>query len=183
MSCNNAKTENPLLAEWNTPYGIPPFEQIKPEHYMPAFLEAMAQEKAEIDAIVNNPEPPTFENTIVAYDNAGELLNRISAVFSSDNGVNSNDQLRAIAKELSPLTSAHSSEISLNDGLFQRVKTVYEKRDSLNLRADQMRLLTEMYKGFERNGANLSAEKKEELKSVNAELAALQLAFGQNLLQ
>ena len=183
VSCNNANTENPLLSEWNTPFGIPPFEQVKPEHYMPAYLEAMRQEKAEIEAIVNNPEAPTFENTIVAYDNSGELLNRISTVFSSDNSVNSNDQLRAIAKELSPLTSAHSSEISLNEGLFQRVKAVYDMRDSLNLRPDQMRLLTEMYKGFERNGANLSPEKKAELKVVNAELAALQLAFGQNLLQ
>ena len=182
VSCNNANSENPLLAEWDTPFGIPPFEQVQPEHYMPAYLEAMAQEKAEIDAIVNNPEEPTFENTIVAYDNSGELLNRISSVFSSANGVNSNDQLRAIAKELSPLTSAHNSEISLNDGLFQRVKAVYEKRDSLGLRPDQMRLLTEMYKSFERNGANLPADKKEELKKINAELAALQLSFGQNLL-
>ncbi|MBR5856323.1 MAG: M3 family metallopeptidase [Bacteroidales bacterium] len=183
VSCNNAGTDNPLLKEWNTPFGIPPFEQVKPEHYMPAFLEAMAQEKAEIDAIVNNTEEPDFENTILAFDNTGKLLNSISTVFSSDNGVNSNDELRAIAKELSPLTSAHSSEISLNDALFQRIKAVYEKKDSLGLRPDQMRLLTETYKGFERNGANLPADKKEELKKVNAELAALQLAFGQNLLQ
>ncbi len=183
MSCNNANTENPLLAEWNTPFGIPPFEQVQPEHYMPAFIEAMAAEKAEIDAIVNNPEAPTFENTIVAYDNTGALLSKVYAVFSSANGVNSNEQLRAIAKELSPLTSAHSSEISLNEGLFQRIKAVYEQRDSLNLRPDQMRLLTEMYKGFERNGANLPADKKEELKKVNAEISAQQLAFGQNLLK
>ncbi len=183
VSCNNANTENPLLAEWNTPFGIPPFEQVQPEHYMPAFMEAMAAEKAEIDAIVNNPEAPTFENTIVAYDNSGALLSKVYAVFSSANGVNSNEQLRNIAKELSPLTSAHSSEISLNEGLFQRIKTVYEQRDSLNLRPDQMRLLTEMYKGFERSGANLPADKKEELKKVNAEISAQQLAFGQNLLK
>lgn len=183
VSCNNANSDNPLLAEWNTPFGIPPFEQIQPEHYMPAFIEAMAQEKAEIDAIVNNEQEPTFENTIVAYDNCGELLSRISAVFSSASGVNSNDQIRAIAKELSPLRSAHSSEITLNEGLFNRIKAVYDKRDSLGLRADQMRLLTEIYKDFERAGANLPADKKEELKQVNAELSALQLDFGQNLLK
>ncbi len=183
VSCNNAGTENPLLSEWNTPFGIPPFEQVQPEHYMPAFLEAMAQEKAEIDAIVNNTEAPTFENTIVAYDKSGALLNKVYAVFSSASGVNSNEQLRDIAKELSPLTSAHSSEISLNEGLFQRIKAVYDMRESLNLAPDQMRLLTEMYKGFERNGANLPADKKEELKQVNAEISAQQLAFGQNLLK
>lgn len=183
VSCNNTDTKNPLLEVWNTPFGIPPFEQVKPEHYMPAFMEAMAQENAEIDAIVNNPQEPTFENTIVAYDKSGELLSKVYAVFSSASGVNSNEQLRAIAKELSPISSAHSSEISLNEGLFKRVKAVYEKRDSLNLSADQMRLLTEMYKGFERAGANLPADKKEELKKVNAEISAQQLAFGQNLLK
>ena len=183
VSCNTADSDNPLLAEWNTPFGIPPFEQVQPEHYMPAFVEAMAQEKAEIDAIVNNPEEPTFENTLVAYDNTGKLLSRISSVFSSASGVNSNDEIREIAKELSPLRSAHSSEIALNDGLFKRVKAVYEKRDSLGLRADQMRLLTEMYKDFERAGANLPADKKEELKKVNAELSALQLTSGQNILK
>ncbi len=183
VSCNQSDSENPLLAEWNTPFEIPPFEQVKPEHYMPAFIEAMAQEKAEIEAIVNNPAEPDFENTIVALDKSGKLLSRVSSVFGSDNGVNSNEQLRAIAKELSPLTSAHNSEISLNQGLFERVKAVYEKRDSLNLRPDQMRLLTETYKSFERNGANLPADKKEELKAVNAEIAAMQLAFGQNLLK
>lgn len=182
-SCNNMEQENPLLSEWNTPYQIPPFEQVKPEHYMPAYLKAMEAEKAEIDAIVNNPEEPTFENTILPYDNSGELLSRVSAVFGSANGVKSNDELRKIAKELSPLTSAHNSEISMNDKLFQRIKYVYDRRDSLNLDADQYRLVTQMYKGFERSGANLPADKKEELKKVNAEIAALQLEFGQNMLQ
>lgn len=184
ISCNQVKEEkNPLLTEWNTPFGIPPFEQVKPEHYMPAFIEAMAQEKKEIDAIVNNPQAPDFENTILAYDRSGELMSKVSAVFSSDNGVNSNEELRNIAKELSPLRSAHYSEISLNEGLFNRVKAVYEKRNSLNLDPDQMRLLSEMYKDFEKGGANLPADKKEELKKVNAEISALQLEFGQNLLK
>lgn len=183
-ACTQGKEEqNPLLAEWNTPYGIPPFELVKAEHYMPAFEAAMADEMAEIKAIITNPEAPTFENTILAYDNSGELYSRVSAVFGSDNGVNSNDTLQSIAKKLSPLQSAHSSAIRLNDTLFQRIKTVYGKRDSLNLDADQMRLVEEMYKGFERSGANLPADKKEELKKLNAEISALQLNFGQNLLK
>jgi Zn-dependent oligopeptidases len=182
FSC--CKTENnPLLSEWDAQYQIPPFEKIKAEHYMPAYLKAMEIENKEIESIINNPEEPTFENTIVAYDNTGELLSRISSVFGSANGVNSNDTLRNIAKDLSPILSAHYSEISLNEKLFERVKAVYDKRDSLNLEPDQMRLLTEMYKGFVRSGAELSPEKKEELKKINSEISALQLDFGQNLLQ
>lgn len=177
------KEDNPLLTKWNTPFEIPPFEQVKPEHYMPAFLEAMKQENEEIAAIVNNSEPATFENTIVAYDKTGELLSRVSAVFGSASGVNSNDEIQKIAKELSPLTSAHHSEITLNPALFARIKEVYDQRDSLNLDEDQMRLLTETYKGFERGGANLPEDKKEELKKINAEISANQLAFGQNMLK
>ena len=181
-SCTQPQAENPLLAEWTTPYGIPPFEQVQPEHYIPAFKTAMAAELAEIDAIVNNTEEPTFENTIEAYANTGELLSNVSAVFSSANGVKSSPELQAIAKELSPLQSAHRSAISLNDKLFQRIKAVYEKRNEMGLNAQQLRVVEEMYKGFERGGANLSAEKKEELKKVNAEIAALQLQFSQNAL-
>lgn len=182
-SCKQKESaQNPLLAEWNTPYGIPPFEQIKLEHYMPAYLEAMEQHKAEIQAIINNPAEPDFENTIVAYDNSGSLLSKISPVFSSLNSVNASPEVLALAKELSPLTSRHYNEISLNDSLFVRVKSVYEKRDQLGLDAEQMRLLTEMYKDFVRSGADLPADKKEELKKINSEISALQLAFGQNLL-
>lgn len=183
-ACTQVKEEqNPLLAEWNTPYGIPPFELVKAEHYMPAYEAAMAAEMDEIKAIINNPEAPTFENTILAYDNSGELYSRVSAVFGSNNGVNSTDTLQNIAKQLSPLQSAHSSAIRLNDTLFQRIKTVYDQRESLNLDPDQMRLVEEMYKGFESSGANLPADKKEELKKLNAEISALQLNFGQNLLK
>jgi peptidyl-dipeptidase Dcp len=174
---------NPLLSEWTTPFEIPPFEQVRPEHYMPAYIKAMEVHSAEIDAITSNPEPATFENTIVAYDEAGELLSRVSAVFGSASGVKSNDEIIAIAKELSPLTSAHSNEIRLNESLFARIKEVYDNRDSLGLDSDQMRLLTETYKSFARNGAELPADKKEELKKINTEIAANQLAFGQNLLK
>lgn len=183
-SCGEKKqVDNPLLAEWDTPFQIPPFESIKTEHFMPAYVEAMAQHKAEIDSIVNTPEAPTFENTIVAYDNSGELLDRVSAVFGSVSGVASSPEVLALAKELSPLTSKHSSEIELNEGLFKRIKAVYEKRDSLKLDAEQMRLLTETYKDFVRNGADLPADKKEELKKIDEEISALHLAFGQNLLK
>lgn len=181
-SCGQKGTENPLLAEWDTPFGIPPFEKIKIEHYMPAFVEAMAQHKAEIDSIVNNTEEPTFENTIVAYDNAGALLDKISPVFSNLSGTDSNPEVIALEKELSPLRSKHFNEISLNQGLFNRVKAVYAKKDSLGLDAEQMRLLEEMYKGFVRSGADLPEEQKAELKKINEEISALQLQFGQNLL-
>jgi len=182
-SCSQQKSaENPLLAKWDTPYEIPPFEKIKIEHFMPAYVEAMAQHKAEIDSIVNNTEAPTFDNTIVAYDNSGELLDKISPVFSNISGTASTPEVIALAKELSPLTSKHFNEISLNPLLFQRVKAVYEKKDSLGLDAEQMRLLTEMYKGFVRSGADLPEDKKNELKTINEEISALQLQFGQNLL-
>lgn len=182
-SCGEKKVENPLLVEWNTPFEIPPFESVKAEHYMPAFKAAMEAEIKEIDDIVNNPAEPDFENTIVAYNNTGELLSKVSAVFGSVSGVASNDEIIAIATELSPLRSAHSSEISLNDKLFQRIKAVYDKRETLGLDSIQMRLVEETYEGFERSGANLPADKKEELKKLNAEISALQLKFGQNLLK
>lgn len=177
------KEENPLLSEWNTPYNIPPFEKVKPEHYKPAFLKAMEVENQEINAIINNRAIPDFENTILAYDNSGELLSKIQSVFGSDNGVNSIDQLRDIATEMSPLLSAHSDGIRFNERLFARVKEVYDRRDVFGLQPDQMRLLTEMYKGFVRSGADLPKEKKEELKKINSEISALQLQFGQNLLK
>ena len=174
---------NPLLGDWKAPFEIPPFEQVLPEHYLPAYIKAMEVHSAEIDAITSNPEPATFENTIAAYSYSGELLSRVSAVFGSASGVKSNDEIKAIARELSPLTSAHYDNILLNEALFARIKEVYDKRDSLGLEPDQMRLLTETYKGFARSGANLSPDKKEELKKINTEIAANQLAFGQNLLK
>ena len=181
----NAQTKdasNPLLQIWNAPYKIPPFEKIKPEQYVPAYKYAMEVHNQEIKAITDNKKPATFENTILAYDKSGKLLTDVSAVFSSASSVGSNPQILAIAKELSPLTSKHLNEISLNETLFQRVKQVYENRDNLKLNKAQMRLLTEMYRRFEHNGANLPGDKKEELKKLNSRIAELQLAFGQNLL-
>jgi len=181
----NAQTKdssNPLLQKWSAPYEIPPFEKIKPEHYIPAYKYAMTEHDKEIKAIIDNPKPPTFENTVLAYDKSGKLLSGISAVFGSVSGVGSNPQILAIAKELSPLTSKHFNDISLNEKLFQRIKQVYDNRDNLKLDKAQMRLVTETYKRFERNGANLSEDKKEEMKKINLRISELQLAFGQNLL-
>lgn len=181
-SCSTKDSVNPLLTEWDTQFGIPPFEDIKLEHYMPAYLEGMKQHKAQIQEIINNPQEPNFENTIVAYDNSGDILRKVAPVFSSLNSVNSSPEVLALAKELSPLTSKHYNEISLNDSLFLRVKSVYDKIETLNLNPEQTRLLTEMYKGFVRNGAELAPDKKEELKEINSKISSLQLSFGQNLL-
>lgn len=181
-SCSTKDSVNPLLTEWDTQFGIPPFEDIKLEHYMPAYIEGMKQHKAQIQDIINNPQEPSFENTIVAYDNSGDILRKVAPVFSSLNSVNSSPEVLALAKELSPLTSKHYNEISLNDSLFLRVKSVYDKIETLNLNPEQTRLLTEMYKGFVRNGAELAPDKKEELKEINSKISSLQLSFGQNLL-
>lgn len=174
---------NPLLTEWTTPYGIPPFDQVDEEDYMPAFLEAMKQHKDEIEAIVSNPEEAGFENTIAAYDRAGALLNRINAVFGSASNVRSTEGIMAIETELSPLLSRHYSEIALNEQLFERIRRVYDRRNELNLNSDQMRLLTETYKRFERSGALLPPSSKKRLMEINAELAACELAFDQNVLK
>ena len=182
LSASQPTNDNPLLAEWNTPFGIPPFEQIKLEHYMPAIEEGMRQQKAEIDAIVNNPEAPTFANTIEAYDAAGALLSRIMPVFSGISGANTTPEMQVIERELSPKMTAHRDDIRLNEGLFNRIKAVYEQREQLGLNAVEMRLVEETYKGFEKSGANLNPEQKEELRRLNTEISKLQTQFGQNML-
>lgn len=178
MACNN---QNPLLSEQNTPYGVPAFDKVKTEHYMPAFEEAIAQNKAEIEAIVSNPAEPTFDNTIVALDRSGELLDRVSGVFFNILEADGNDEMNRIAEEVTPLLSELSDGILLNEGLFRRVKAVYDQREQLGLDAEQMRLVTETYKNFAQNGANLSPEQKERLKEINTELGLLSLQFGNNV--
>ncbi len=175
--------ENPLLSEFDTPFGVPPFESIKDGHYMPAYVEGMEQHKQEIDAIVNNPEAPTFENTIETMEKSGRLLTRVDYIFSNINSAHTNDKLQEIAREVSPLLSAHFDDILLNDQLFQRVKAVYEQKDELNLSIEQSKLLEETYKDFVRGGANLDEEKKEELKEINQELSLLSVQFGENVLK
>ncbi len=178
VACNHT---NPLLDQPNTPYGVPAFDQVKNEHYLPAFEEAIRQNKAEIDAIVNNEAEPTFENTIVALDRAGLLLERVSGVFFNVLEADGNDEMNAIAEKVSPMLSELSDGIILNDALFQRVKFVYDQRDQLGLNPEQMRLVTETYKSFADNGANLPEDKKERLKEINQELGLLSLKFGNNV--
>ena len=150
-SGNKEAGQNPFLSEYNTPFQVPPFDEIKMEHYKPAFLQGMEEQAKEIEAIVNNEEPATFENTIVALDQSGQLLSKVSIVFSGLNSANTNDEMQALSRELSPLLSKHSDDINLNPKLFARVKEVYEKRESLGLDKEQAKLLEETYKDFERS--------------------------------
>ena len=179
MACT--KNENPLLVEQNTPFGVPAFDKVKMEHYLPAFEKAIAENEAEIAAIANNPEAPTFANTIEALDRSGELLDKVVGVFFNVIEADGNDEMNAIAEEVSPKLSALSDGIILNDALFQRVKAVYEQRESLGLNDEQMRLLTETFKSFANNGANLPEDKKARLKEINQELGLLSLQFGNNV--
>lgn len=176
-------TENPFLTEYTTPFGVPPFDQIKMEHYKPVFLQGMEEQKKEIDAIVNSHETPDVENTIVALDQSGKLLSKVQSVFYGLNSANTSDEMQALSKELSPLLSAHSDDINLNPALFERVKNVYERRGELNLDKEQAKLLEETYKDFVRGGANLSAEQQTRLRELNSEISLLQLTFGQNMLK
>ena len=174
--------DNPFLTEWNTPYGVPPFDQIKTEHYLPAFEEAMRQQKAEIDSIVNNTEAPTFENTIEALEYSGALLDKVSAVFFNLSECENNEAMEEIAEKISGPLSKHSDDINLNAELFARIKAVYEQKDNLSLNGEQMRLLEEIYKGFVRGGANVPAEKQARFREINEQLSLLSLRFGNNVL-
>ena len=178
MACNN---KNPLLTPQTTPYGVPAFDKVKNEHYLPAFEKAIAENKAEIEAIANNPEAPTFANTIEALDRSGALLESVAGVFYNVLEADGNDEMNAIAEKLSPMISELSDGIILNEALFQRVKAVYEERDNLGLNDEQMRLLTETFKSFAQNGANLPEDKKARLKEINQELGLLSLQFGNNV--
>ncbi len=183
-SCNKkeAVNSNPLLAEYNTPFNVPPFEDVKLEHFIPAFEEGMKQHKAEIEAILTNPKQPTFKNTIEAAFYAGELLGKASTVFYTFTGVNISPELQDLQKEIQPKLSAHYDEIRLDLRYWERVKSVYENKDKFNLNVEQLFLLEDVYKGFIRSGANLSEVEKEELKKINQELSALGIQFSQNLL-
>lgn len=173
---------NPLLTKSTLPYGAPQFDKIETQHYIPAFKQAIEEGKAEIDAIVNNPDAPSFENTIEALEYAGETLNRISHIFYNLLEANTNEEMQNIAEEISPLTTEFSMYVRLNDGLFQRIKSVYEQRESLNLDDVELRLLEKTYEGFARNGANLSPEDKETYSKYMEELSLLSLQFGKNVL-
>jgi len=175
--------QNPLLEAWNTPFGVPPFERIRNEHYAPAFEEAMKRHLTEIDAIADNPQAPTFANTIEALEASGALLTRISSVLFALNSADTDDGKDAIAQEMAPKLSAHGDAVLLNDKLFKRIKAVWEKRDTLKLTAEQAMLLRRTWKDFTRNGADLSPENKGELTKINKEISSLTTRFGQNLLK
>ena len=173
---------NPLFSEFNTPHGIAPFAEITIDHYREGMLKGMEEQKAEIEAIVNNSEAPTFENTILALDKSGELLRKVRGTFSPLSSSNSNDQTRALQKEMSPISSTHSDDINLNEKLFARVKSVYDSRESLTLTPEEAKILHNTYDRFVNSGAELSDEDKAKLRELNKEISMLQLEFSQNLL-
>ena len=173
---------NPLLMESPLPYGAPQFDKISEEHYIPAFKQAIKEGKAEIDAIVNNREAPSFSNTIEALDYAGSALNKVGGIFYNLLEADANDTLQQIAEEISPLMTEYSMYVSLNEKLFERVKEVYSKRASLNLDPAQVKLLTDTYKSFERSGANLNDEDKKTYAAIEEELSLLTLQFQKNQL-
>ena len=184
LSCQKSRTaaENPLLGTWETPYGVPPFDRIRTEHFLPAFREAMAAHEAEIDAITACAAEPNFENTILAYDDAGRLLERVSLVFGMLSAADTNDELQAVEAEVMPMLAAHADKIGLNEALFARIRSVYERRADFGLDAEQLRLLQKTYDGFVRAGALLDADKKEQLRKINEELSTVSVQYGQHLL-
>ncbi len=174
--------ENPLLSEFSTPYGIAPFADITIDNYREGMLKGIEEQKAEIQAIIDNSDEPTFENTIVALDQCGKLLRRVRGTFSPISGSNSSSETRALEKEMSPIFSTHNDDIYLNEKLFARVKSVYDSRETLTLTPEQSKILENIYDRFVNSGAELSDEKKEQLRALNKEISMLQLNFTQNLL-
>jgi len=186
-ACNTNKEQkkdmnNPFFKEYTTPFQVPPFNEIKLEHYMPATEQGIADQLAEIKAITDNKEEATFENTILPLDLSGDLLNNVGNVFFNLNSANTNDEMQALAREITPKLSAHRDNIMLNKDLFNRVKAVYEKRNDQKLDAEQLRVVEKYYMDFERNGANLPEEKQAELRKLNDELSMMELKFGENAL-
>lgn len=175
-------SDNPFLTEYTTPFGVPPFDKIKAEHYIPAFEEGMKQQNEAIEAIVNNKETPSFANTIEALEKSGELLSKVGAVFFNMTEAVSTDSLQKISEIISPKLTQHSDEIMMNAKLFEKVKAVYAQKDAPGLSGEQKMLLEETYKSFVRSGANLNEEQKTKLKEINSKLSSLTLKYGQNLL-
>ena len=177
--------DNPFLnyKNWKTPHGTYPFNEIKMEHYAPAFEEGMKQGLAEIDAIVNNPAEPTFENTIEAYDKAGQLLSMVAGCFYNLTSAETNEEMQKLELEISPKMTEYSNKILLNKGLFERIKKVYDKRASLKLTTEQATLLEDIYESFALNGANLSDEDKKKYEELSVKLSTLTLTYGQNVLK
>lgn len=189
LACNNANNDknnpeeaNPFFAAFDTPFGTPPFDKISNSDFKPAFEEGIKQQTAQIDSIANSTDTPTFENTIVALDNSGEILDRVSAVFYGLKGAETNDSINAIAEEMSPLLSEHSDNIYLNEDLFVRIKTLHEDTTDMHFNTEQYRLLDEYYKRFIRSGIALNETDKATLREINKALSALTLKYGNNVL-
>jgi peptidyl-dipeptidase Dcp len=175
--------DNPFFSEFATPFGVPPFDLIKPEHYMPAFERGMAEQKKEVGAITSNAAPPTFSNTVEALERSGALLNKVAGVFNNMTSSNTNEELQRIDKELAPKLAQHGDDIAMNAALFARVKAVYDEKDRLTLATEEARLLEETYKDFVRGGAGLPPDKQARLRQVNEELSVLAVQFGENILK
>ena len=183
-SCKSDKNvgENPFFTEWNTPYGVPPFDRMTPAHFLPALERGMSLHDAEIDAITSNNDAPTFENVILAYDDSGQMLAQTELIFGMLCAAENTAEMQALQEQVMPMLAAHADKILLNEKLFERVKAVYDRRAALELDAAQSRLLEKTYRGFVRAGALLDAEQKARLKAINGELSLASVKFGQNIL-
>ena len=179
---NTTSGDNPFFQPWTGPFGVPEFSRVKTEHFMPAYERAFAEHMAEIDAIAKDPAPPTFENTILAYEEAGRMLERVDNVFNNLVGTDSTDELLKIEADISPVSAAHWNKVRMNEGLFRRIDALFQKRDSLGLTAEQKRVLERHHTSFRRNGAALDADKKKRLAEVTERLATLGTSFSQNVL-
>jgi peptidyl-dipeptidase Dcp len=178
----NKDNSNPFFETYTTPYQIPPFDLIKNEHFKPALLEGIKRHEIEIEAILSNPEKPSFDNTILAMENSGKLLSKVSTVFYNLNSANTNEEIQSIAKELAPKLSTHNDNINLNEVLFKRVKSIWDDQKNLKLNKEQSKILENIYKNFIRSGANLSEESKKRMREINSEMAVATLKYGQNIL-
>lgn len=181
-SCATKTETNPFLSEFTNEYGAPPFDKIKMEHYEPAFLKGIEEQNKDIEAIINNAEAPKFENTIVALDNSGEILSRVSGVFFNMTEAEADDSITELSMKIAPMLSEHNDNIYLNQDLFKKVNAVYAQKESLNLTSEQSRLLDKYYKAFVRSGAALDADKQQQLREINKQLATLELDFSNHVL-
>ena len=186
-SCHRQKKEvltddNPFFQEWDTPYGVPPFDKIQKSHYLPAFERGIQEQREAIQAICDNTEEPTFGNTIIPYEYSGELLNKVAGVFLNLTECCNDDEMKALSDTIIPMLTKHGDDIMLNDQLFARIKYVYEHQDAMQLNAEQKRLLEVIYKDFVRGGANVPADQQPRFREINEKLSTLTLKFGNNLL-
>ncbi|MFN3694131.1 MAG: peptidase M3, partial [Ignavibacterium sp.] len=174
-------SNNPFFEEWNTAFQTPPFSKIKNEHFLPALEEGIKQQRAELEQIINNPDSPTFQNTIAALEKSGKLLTKVTRVFFNLTSANTNDELQKTAEIITPQLTKLNNDIYLNEKLYQRIKTIYDQREKLNLNKEELRLLENYYTDFTRAGIGLSEDKKTRLREINEQLSSLQLKFGDNL--